>query len=138
MRAYLLLVAMTALATFRQYGFSTRSIIVWLVTSGLIAIPSYFSSQHYPVAGPTERTLARTWLVSRRVLSFVMAFLFIYAALDTFMREYNPESWLRAFVWLLIACFFIRFGLYGAGEKRSLSDARQVHEQRKRRYWWSW
>ena len=138
MRAYLLLVAMTALAIFRQYGIGTRSLIVWLVTSGLIAIPCYFSSQNYPVPGPTERTLAKAWLVTRRVLSFLMVFLFVYAALGTFMSQDNPESWMRAFVWLLIACFFVRFGLYGAGEKRNLSDARQAHEHRKRRYWWGW
>lgn len=81
-----------------------------------------------------ERTLARGWLLFRRVACFaVAAFFLLVGAGMLFDGLFGPAMFA-----LVIAAVAAWVGMYGAGRRRAFGDDKSVHAERKRRYGWRW
>lgn len=89
---------------------------------------------------PAERLLARGWLIFRRTACFAVAAFFVLIAIGVaVVPEDSSRSRLGPILFsLFIAGMAVWVGLYGGGRARSMSDDREVHEQRKKRYGWRW
>jgi hypothetical protein len=81
-----------------------------------------------------ERTMARGWLLFRRVSCFsVGGFFLLGGAWSLLSKSIGP-----ALFCIFIAGMAVWVGMYGGGRLRFMSDDRQVHAERKGRYGWRW
>ena len=124
----------SGIVIFINKGFDQRAIQLWLILNALFAIPCYFASRRNEVPSEAERFLARAWQLFRRILCFLTAAIFIGGAI--FVWKDPKGGWLPALFMGSMALAFIWWGIFGAGESRSFTDDRPLHEARKKRYGW--
>lgn len=112
-------------------GAATVFVLLWVVV---------YERRRSRAPCPAERLLARGWLVFRRTACFdVAAFLVLVAIGMAVAPGDSSRSRLGPMLFsLFIAGMAVWVGLYGGGRAPSMSDDREVHEQRKKRYGWRW
>lgn len=136
MRFYLFLVTLAAAYTLFARGIDPLAIKVWLTTSVIFGIPCYFMARSKLAPTRTETLLARVWLTFRRLVCFIGALLFGAVALLTAVKEGFSQEWLGILFMSLFALAFAWWGVFGAGERRTWSDDKPMHQARKKRYGW--
>jgi hypothetical protein len=81
-----------------------------------------------------EQSLARGWLLFRRIACFTVAAFFLLVGTRSLLNGFIAPS----FFCLVVAGMAVWVGIYGGGRRRSITDDRRVHTERKRRYGWRW
>ena len=130
-KAYLVLLAVVAIAIYVKAGISQASVTVFLVVAALAAVPWYFGtrdSAQKPSAA--ERVFATTWLWFRRLLCFSLGSICLGGAGYYALWEgFHPEtSWLSI---LFFSCFGIAllyYGVVGGRKQHSLRDDSDLHK----------
>jgi formate-dependent nitrite reductase membrane component NrfD len=112
-------------------GAATVFALLWLVV---------YERRRSSAPSPAERVLARGWLMFRRTVCFAVATFFVLVAIGVAVAAGDSSrSRLGPMLFsLFIAGMAVWVGLYGGGRAPSMSDDREVHEQRKKRYGWRW
>lgn len=92
---------------------------------------------HQPPASRFESLIASIWMVARRLLLYPVAVFFILGG-GYLLAKWNSD-WSNFIA--SVICFYAGYraftaGKYGQGDMQSLSDARQIDKERRRRYHW--
>lgn len=112
-------------------GIATVFTLLWLLV---------YERRRSQVPSRSETLVARGWLIFRRTACFAVAAFFGVVAIGLAVVS---EDWSRSRLGPILFSLFIAgmavwVGLYGGGRALSMSDDREIHEQRKKRYGWRW
>lgn len=139
---YLLIAAVVATLaiglTTHQVNFDTLIIFCFIAVP--VVTSYYFSSRKSAEPTKAEKTLALTWLLTRRVVSFLAAIFFFCTSIILILSsEAQLYKLCLAFVTFSLSAFCIWVGVYGQGWQRgALKDDVAHHKQNKDRYKWPW
>lgn len=123
--AYLVLLAVVAIAIYIKAGINQGSVTVFLVIAALAAIPWYFGTRNSAQKpSPVERVFATAWLWFRRLLCFSLGGVCLGGAGYYALSEgpYKELPWLAI---IFLGCFGIAllyYGVVGGHKQHSLRD----------------
>lgn len=136
---FTLIVALSFLVGFLKMGTLQGACFMAGWTAPFALIAGYFASRSGRQPSKTERVLAKGWLFFRRTVCFVGATcmgLLSVAMLVVAITKRDGGAAFAAGCFLLLCSLFVWWGIYGAGNAKSFSDDRPVHEERRKRYGW--
>ena len=133
------IVVLSFVIGFLKTGSVQGAVFVSAWTAPFALIAGYFASRSRQQPSRTERVLARTWLFFRRAVCFVGATcmgVLSAGMLVSAVTKHDSGAAFASGFFLLLCGVFVWWGIYGAGYRRTFSDDRPVHEERRKRYGW--